>query len=124
MEEDKIKELFTNFDPQLSSSFEFMSILKKNLAGVEIVKAQYAKFEKRNKLAVIIAAVSGFAIGVVFTLLFQSIGTLSGELSVVLPNLNIQDFVDNYRFIPWIVTGITCVITSLNAYEIALAKLR
>lgn len=36
MEDDKLKDLFSNYEPDLSSSFQFMTKLKKNMEAVEI----------------------------------------------------------------------------------------
>lgn len=38
MEDDKIRYLFDNFEPELPSSFQFINQLKKNMNAVEIVK--------------------------------------------------------------------------------------
>ena len=38
MEEDKLKDLFVNYNPELPSDFSFMTRLKHNLDQVELVK--------------------------------------------------------------------------------------
>lgn len=65
MEDDKLKFLFTNFEPELSSDFKFMNKLERNLNSVEIIKRHTAEVRSRNKKAVAIAAFAGFIVGFV-----------------------------------------------------------
>ncbi len=123
MEDDKIRNLFDNFEPELSSSFQFMNQLKKNMDAVEIVKQHNVALKKRNRLAVVIAAVSGFIMGVILTLLFPLIGDWVSTFNISIPRLQISTITIDFSFIAWIVMAGVSIITALNAYEIALAKL-
>jgi hypothetical protein len=123
MEDDKIKELFTNFQPEMSSSLQFMAKLQKNMERVEILKQHSLAIKKRNKFAVCIAAAIGFLMGVILTLLFPLIGSWVSTFSISLPHLQISSFTIDYSFVGWIIMAVTCIITALNAYEIALVKL-
>jgi hypothetical protein len=123
MEDDKLKELFTNFQPEMSSSLQFMAKLQKNMERVEILKQHSLAIKKRNKLAVCIAAAIGFLMGVILTLLFPLIGSWVSTFSISLPHLQISSFTIDYSFVGWIIMAVTCIITALNAYEIALVKL-
>ncbi|MDE6637883.1 MAG: hypothetical protein K2K32_06580, partial [Muribaculaceae bacterium] len=102
MEEDKLKDIFKEFNPELSSSFQFMTKLQKNMEAVEIVKQYNAAQKKRNKFAVTIAAACGFAVGVILTLLFPLMGDLVSTFSVSLPFLHVSSLTINYSFISWI----------------------
>lgn len=123
MEDDKIRNIFNDFQPELSSSFQFMSKLQKNMEAVEILKQHNVALRKRNELAVAIAAVSGFVMGIIMTLLFPLIGNWVSTISVSLPQLQISSLAIDFSFISWIVMAGVCIITALNAYETALAKL-
>lgn len=123
MEEDRLKDLFSDFQPELPSSFQFMARLQKNMEAVEIVKQHNLALSRRNKLAVAIAALSGFAMGVILTLLFPLIGDWVSTFSISLPHLHVSSITVDYSFLAWIVMAGVCIITALNAYEIALAKL-
>lgn len=90
---------------------------------VEILKQHDIALKKRNKLAVVIAAVSGFVMGIILTLLFPLIGNWVSTFSISLPHLQISSITIDYSFVGWIVMAGVCIITALNAYEIALAKL-
>ena len=100
-----------------------MSKLQKNMETVEILKQHNVALRKRNKLAVAIAAVSGFVMGIIMTLLFPLIGNWVSTISVSLPQLQISSLAIDFSFISWIVMAGVCIITALNAYETALAKL-
>ena len=43
MEDDKLKSLFSNFEPELSSDFLFMNKLQRNLNSVELIKTTYRR---------------------------------------------------------------------------------
>lgn len=123
MEDDKIKELFKDFQPELSSSAQFMTQLQKDIATVEMLKQQNALLRRRNRIAVAIAAASGFGMGVILTLLFPLISSWVSTFSIALPHLHPVSMSIDFSFVAWIVMAGTCIITALNAYEIALAKL-
>lgn len=123
MDDDKIRSLFDNFEPELSSSFQFVNQLKKNMEAIEIVRRHNAELKKRNRLAVAIAAISGFAAGVVLTLLFPLIGSLVSTFNITIPRLHISEITVDCRSAAWILVAGVSVIMALNAYEIAMAKL-
>jgi hypothetical protein len=123
MEDDKLKELFTNFQPEMSSSLQFMAKLQKNMEQVEILRQHHLAIKERNKLAVCIAAAIGFLVGVILTLLFPLIGSWVSTFSISLPHLQISSITIDYSFVGWMIVAVTCVIIALNAYEIALVKL-
>jgi hypothetical protein len=123
MEDDKIKELFTNFQPEMSSSLQFMAKLQKNMEQVEILRQHHLAIKERNKFAVCIAAAIGFLVGVILTLLFPLIGSWVSTFSISLPHLQISSITIDYSFVGWMIVAVTCVIIALNAYEIALVKL-
>jgi hypothetical protein len=123
MEDDKLRNLFNDFQPELSSSSKFMAKLQKNMEMIEFLKQHDIALKKRNKLAVVIAAVSGFVMGVILTLLFPLIANWISTVSVSLPHLHISNLTIDYSFVAWIIIAGVCIITALNAYEIALAKL-
>lgn len=123
MDDDKIKDLFNDFHPELSSSFLFMDRLKKNMEVVEIVRQQRVALKRLNRIAVSIAAFCGFVMGVILTLLFSLVGDWVSTINVSLPHLHISTLIIDYSFMAWFVMAGVCVITALNAYEIAMVRL-
>jgi hypothetical protein len=123
MEDEILKDLFNKFDPQLSSHDEFMSNLKRNLNAVECIKRQQAAANKRNKIAVWIAAVSGFIVGSLLTLLFPFIKVSLTAISIHAAWLSAEDISNAIQVIVWAIIAITSCVTAYNVYEISLYKL-
>lgn len=122
--DEKIKELFRNFEPELTaSSADFMQRLQKSMDAVEIVKQYNIALRKRNRLATAIAAFCGFAAGVVMTLLFPLLGNWVTTFDIAIPHMHIQSFTINYTYVAWVMMAAVSVITALNAYELAIARL-
>lgn len=121
MDDDKIIELFSDFEPEISSSDRFVAKLQKNLEAIEFVKQQNAALRKRNRRAVVIAAVCGFAVGVIQSLLFPLIYDWISGLSISLPDIPASSLAVGIELLPWLIMAGICAITSISAYRIALA---
>ena len=123
MEDDKIKDLFQSFQPELLSDSQFISKLVRNMDAVEIVKQQATIMRKRNRIAVVVAALSGFVMGVILTLLFPLIGDAVTTFNLSLANFTMFDLRIDWRVAGWLVTAVVCALTAINAYEITLSLL-
>ncbi len=124
MEDDKIKKLFSDFEPEISSDFQFMTKLQRNMDAVEIVRQHTSAQRKRGRTAVLIAAVAGFISGIIFTSLFSLIGNWITTIQISIPRLHISPISIDFRLIAACIAMATVsVITALNAYEIAMARL-
>ena len=66
MEEERLKDIFNDYDPELSSSRNFIERLERNLNAVELIQKENAKATRRNKAAVLIASIAGFITGFIF----------------------------------------------------------
>lgn len=123
MEDDKFKELFKEFDPELSSSFQFIAKLQKNMEAVEIIRRYNAAQKRRNKWAVAIAGACGFTMGVILTLLFPLIVDWISYFKISLPLLSANTLPIDFSYIAWILVAAVSVLTSVSVYQIALTKL-
>ncbi len=123
MEDDKIKDLLGSFQPEISPSARFMDNLKRNLEAVEIVKLHNRALKRRNRVAVAIAAACGFAMGLIVAPLLPVIEAWASDISVSFPSLPVGRISVDFSIISWIVAAAACILTSINAYEIAMAKL-
>lgn len=123
MDDDKIKELFQSFNPEMSADSLFLSKLKKNMEAVELVKRHTEAMRRRNRVAVCVAALAGFVMGVILTLLFPIIGDAVTSFDIAISNYGIYDLKIDWRIVGWIVTGGACVLTAMNAYEITVSKM-
>lgn len=122
MEYDKIKDLFTDFNPELSSDAQFMSRLQRNMEMAELVKRQSAVFRKRNKTAVVVAALSGFVVGVLMTMIFSILGVWTSLVYLSLPFLALNPIALDFRLVGLILTAAASCFTVYNAYVITLSK--
>lgn len=123
MEDNKIKDLFQSFQPELSSDTLFLSRLKKNMEAIEAVKRHTAALHRRNRIAVVVAALSGFVIGVAFTLLLPLMEDLTATVSISIPSIGISAISINWQIVGWLVTAGACILTAINVYEITVSKL-
>lgn len=123
MNDDKLKDLFQNFQPELSSDFKFLTKLQRNMDALELVKQQTAMQRKRNRIAVIVAAITGFVMGVIITILFPILADTLSTFSITLPDPDISPISINWQIIGYILAATVSVFTALNAYEITLSRL-
>lgn len=123
MNDDKLKDLFQNFKPELSSDFKFLTKLQRNMDALELVKHQTAMQRKRNRIAVIVAAITGFVMGVIITILFPILADTLSTFSITLPAPDFSPISINWQIIGYILAAIVSVFTALNAYEITLSRL-
>ena len=125
MEDDKLKYLFSNFEPELSSDFLFMNKLQRNLNSVELIKQHTVEVRSRSRKAVAIAAIVDFIVGFLFS---QSLPYLSEAVSnwqLTLPSESVMNvFANNFTIIAWLVIGGTSVFAALNSYELSLSLLK
>ncbi len=125
MEDDKLKYLFSNFEPELSSDFLFMNKLQRNLNSVELIKQHTAEVRSRSRKAVAIAAIVGFIVGFLFSLSLPYLTDAISNWQLTLPSESVMNvFANNFTIIAWLVIGGTSVFAALNSYEVSLSLLR
>lgn len=123
MEDDKLKDLFQGFRPELTSDSLFLNKLKRNMEAVELVKQHTEALKRRNRIAVGVAALTGFIMGVILTLLYPLISETVSSFSLTISDHGILDVEIDWRIVGWIVMGVVCVLSAINAYEITLSRL-
>ncbi len=125
MKDDKLKSLFSNFEPELSSDFQFLNKLQRNLNSVEIIKRHAAEVRSRNKKAVAIAAFVGFIVGFLFSLSLPYLSNAVSDWQLTLPDESmINTFANNFTMIAWLVIGSTSVLAAINTYEVSISLLK
>lgn len=123
MEDDKLKSLFADFQPELSSDRQFMSCLERNMESVEIVKRRMAEMRARNRRAIAVAAVVGFVVGFLFSLALPYLSGLVADWQLTLPEESVMSVAaDYFAVIAWAVTGATAVIAAINTYDMMTSK--
>lgn len=125
MEDDKLKSLFSNFEPELSSDFLFMNKLQRNLNSVELIKQHTVEVRSRSRKAVAIAAIVGFMVGFLFSLSLPYLSEAVSNWQLTLPSESVMNvFANNFTIIAWLVIGGTSVFAALNSYELSLSLLK
>lgn len=125
MEDDKLKQLFSDFNPELSSDFRFIKKLERSLDSVEIIKQHTAEARVRSRKAVFIAAFVGFVVGFLFSLTLPYLSDAVANWQLTLPAESLmRTIADNFMIIAWIVIGATSVFIAVNAYDFSLSLLK
>lgn len=125
MEEDKIKSLFSNFEPELSSDFQFMNKLQRNLNSVDLIKRHNAEVHSRSRKAIAIAAVVGFIVGFLFSQALPYLSETVANWQLTLPSESVMNaFANNFTTIAWLIIGGMSVSAALSSYEISLSLLK
>ena len=123
-QDDKLKELFSDFNPDLSSDSLFMSRLERSLNSVEIVKRHAAEMELRNRKAVAIAAIIGFISGFLFSLLLPALQHAVASWQLTLPDSSwLSPIAENFAIIAWLAIALASSLIALNTYELSLSIL-
>lgn len=121
MEEDRIKEIFADFNPEISSDISFLARLQSNLDSVEMIRARNKVINKRNKLAVVIAACVGFIAGFLFSIGLPYISAMLGNIINAFPQgVYTHALLDNTLTLTWILIGAATIFISLNTYNASL----
>lgn len=123
MEDDKLKSLFAEFQPELSSDRQFMNRLERNMESVEIVKRRVEEMRARNRRAIAVAAIVGFIVGFLFSLSLPYLSGLVAGWQVTLPQESVMNVVaDWFAVMAWGVIGSTAVIAAINTYDMMTSK--
>lgn len=116
MEDDKLKKIFEDFNPQLSDDGDFLNELTRRMESVELVKEHNDAVRSRGRKAFVIAATVGFLSGVLFTILFSLL--IDSAFSFTVGSLAITL---RHGVISWIIVAGVSVVCALNAYEAAMS---
>lgn len=125
MEEKRLKVIFKEYDPELSSRMAFMERLERNLNAVEIIHQENTKAVKRNRFAVILASMVGFLVGFVFSFALPYFNNMANELKESIPSDSILSklnlVLEFQDLIAWVVIGGTAVWAAVSTYNAVLS---
>lgn len=109
MEDDKLKQLFENYQPAVNHSF--MSDLNRCLDAVEIVKARQRQMRVRSRRACLAALIAGFTSGFLSAMAMPYISAAMHAINLNLPPM--------YEMLPaWMAVAAVVVLTSLTSYNL------
>ncbi|MDE6198632.1 MAG: hypothetical protein K2G06_02155 [Muribaculaceae bacterium] len=120
MNEDKYTSLFDNFNPDMSPDSLFIHCLEQNLQAVEIVKKHTVEMQRRNRKAIIIAAITGFIVGLLssfcYPFLLKTINSIA--ISGTAFATHISDYGSVYI---WTLICLLTGILTYSAYDLTLS---
>lgn len=122
VKDDGLTGLFDDFKPSMESGVAFMRRLERNLDMIEAVRKVNAEQCRRSRVAVCVAAVAGFVVGVVFAVCMPSLLTFLKRVGNVLSPVDASEtLADGFMLAAWLVAGLVTVFVALNAYEVSMA---
>lgn len=125
MEEDKLKSLFSDFEPELSPDLQFLGNLERSMDSVEMVRKQLAEMKSNCRTAVAIASFAGFIVGVLFSLTLPYLTRAVDNWRLTLPDASLATpMADNFTILAWMGIAAVSVFTALNAYDLSLSLLK
>lgn len=126
MEDDNIRSLFADFDPDLSSSFQFMDRVEREIDNMEIVHKHLTARRQRSRIAMAVAACVGFVVGFVLALYIPYFEALIQGVSLpAMPDFatRFAPGFDAIAMILWVCIGVIVIVASVGSYELTLSLL-
>ncbi|MCM1028595.1 MAG: hypothetical protein NC342_03475 [Pseudoflavonifractor sp.] len=124
MEDDvKIRQLFADFNPPMTSGDRFMERLRGSIDAVEEVRQQAAAIRRRSRIAVSVAAVTGFITGVLLTLLMPLLGDMVTSVDLSRPIFHVSRLSIDWHMLAWLASAAVSVVMAINAYDITMSRL-
>lgn len=119
-EDDKIRELFGDFNPELSSSVNFIAAVSKELDNYALIKDRIEQKSRFNSMRCIWSAAIGFMCGMIMTFLFPYIkGVTESILSFNIWSINLDGF-EIVNTVTWSVISVVTLITTFMSYAVIL----
>ena len=123
VQDKRLKEMFGNFNPQLSDSATFMANLEQALDSVEIIHEQHLSYARKNRKAALFAGFIGFCCGILLTLCFPYLFSMA-----LLFFKNIPDFQPYYdhtfiSVIIWAFISLVSVFTTIATYNFSSSRI-
>lgn len=123
MEEDKLHRLFDQYNPTLSADCDFMKRLEHNLEAVELVKQRVELMHRKNRMAVIVAAITGFVFGLLSTFCYPYLTVWLNSLTFEAADM--ARFVADYGNVAvWGIISLMVGVVTYCAYDITLIATR
>lgn len=123
MEEDRLKDIFNKYEPELSSLMDFMQRLEQNLNAVEMIHKENERSMKRNRLAVYMASATGFVAGALFSMFLPWLDGLLTSLRLHIASLlpGINDYAGYQPVAAWLIVGAVSVFSAVYSYDILIS---
>lgn len=116
VQDNELKALFSNFDPTLSSHKRFIINLHRRLETIELLHREMASIRRKNRRAVVMAAIAGFVAGVASCLLMPSLASLMTALQIHNTSLSVAS--PEFSVLLWLLPAGVTLLTSLGIYNL------
>lgn len=119
MNDDKLRNLFAGYEPEMQNDAVFMARLERNLRAVEFIREKNAAAKRNNRVAMAIACVVGFLAGGLFITVMPYITQWLNGLSLagIFPSLQPEQIANVLTCCLWCVGTVAL---TLSSYDIAL----
>ncbi|MCH5182485.1 MAG: hypothetical protein J1F06_07600 [Prevotellaceae bacterium] len=124
MEEDKLKDLFEKFDPELSSPALFMEKLEEKMQAVEFVRQHYAALQRKNRRALCFAALAGFLAGAFLTALCLPVDGQTPLVPLPVPAFVLSAAVAESQLAACVLVAAASGLVAWGVYSVALTAIR
>lgn len=122
MEDDKLKDFFAGFEPELSSDHDFMADLERRLDTIEAVRMQMERTKTVNRRALYISSAVAFVAGFLFSTALPAIGRLLLNFVHALPSSEAVGLLaDNVMPAALLLAALATAITAITAYDLTLS---
>lgn len=119
MEDDKLKDIFSSFNPEVDSDTKFMSSLNRTLDAIDDVRAQSASLRSSRRVAIFIAGFVGFVFGVLATVFVPLISALSIDVNLLVINgVPIALPEVDAEVVGWVLAAVVITLLVINTYKI------
>lgn len=121
-QDDNIKKLFEDFNPELSSRLDFMARLERNLDAVEIVKQHNSASHKAGRRIAVMSGLAGVVVGLLLAMVMPYLRSAlvhmasGGEYGIDVGVIEVLATVGAYC-----VVGLISIFVSVSTYNIAFA---
>lgn len=124
MEEDKdLRQLFEEFEPELSSDDIFMQKIESNLKMIEMVRNTQIVDAKKNRIVAIVSFAMGFLSGVILTLCYPWLLTFIQSVVVSLsPTIELSRSI--IPIFVWILISAVSLCSTFSTYNLIKLNLR
>lgn len=118
--DDRLKQIFDDFNPQLGSDTEFMRRMERQIHTIEVIKEETAALRRKSRRAIAVAALTGFVVGMLSSLTLPWLGEMAAAVEAPAKTIT-RFFADNYLVVACLAIATASILTSINAYEISMA---
>lgn len=123
-EDDKIRQMFSRFNPPRSADWRFVRMVESGLDSVETVRERVMLSRKRSRVAVVVAALAGFVAGAACTTVVPQLMSAIADWELTLPAESVLKQMSVYSSsVVWIGVAAVAATAAMSAFNLTEAVL-